>query len=469
MFDTVIQSIFSAAFLASILRVATPILLPSLGALLSDRAGVINIGLEGIMLSSAFTGVIFSAYAQTWFGPETGLMIGPWLGLAMGVLVGVLMALLLAFFHLRLKADLILSGIAINILGSAGTVAIMYELTGDRGNTSTLPSLVIPFIQLPEFINDIPVIGPFVFQILDNQSAMTWIAFIAVFLVAFLLYRTPFGMHLRAAGENPEAAASVGIPVQRTRYIALMLSGLMAGLGGIHMSMGYLSLFQRDMTSGRGFIALATPLLGGNNPYGTMAASLVFGFFDALANRIGSLQIPSQLPQMIPYVATVMALVVYALQTRQSQRLKALRAAEGEGFNAEYWRILQRLSVLHVLQAMVAVIGIIITASLVAAPNGFGGPDVANPLALVIGAVSVVLIGVNLPFVRRVETIPQRVWLSAAATVLSLGVYLALFLALLVEIAPAVIAGFVVSVLVWLLFGGFNLVRETRLTRPAGG
>lgn len=469
MFDTVIQSIFSAAFLASILRVATPILLPSLGALLSDRAGVINIGLEGIMLVSAFTGVVFSAYAQTWFGQETGLVIGPWLGLLMGVIVSILMALLLAFFHLRLKADLILSGIAINILGSAGTVAIMYELTGDRGNTSTLPSLVIPFIQLPEFINDIPVIGPFIFQILDNQSAMTWIAFISVFLVAFLLYRTPFGMHLRAAGENPEAAASVGIPVQRTRYIALMLSGLLAGLGGIHMSMGYLSLFQRDMTSGRGFIALATPLLGGNNPYGTMAASLVFGFFDALASRIGSLQIPSQLPQMVPYVATVMALVVYALQTRQSQRLKALRAAEGEGFNARYWRILQRLSVLHVLQAMVAVIGIIITVSLFTAPNGFGGPDVANPLGLVIGVASLALIGVNLPFVRRVETIPQRVWLSAVATVLSLGLYLTLFLALLMEVAPAVIGGLVVSALVWLGFGGFNLVREVGFIRPATG
>lgn len=468
MFDTIIQSIFSAAFLASILRVATPILLPSLGALISDRAGVINIGLEGMMLVSAFTGVIFSAYAQTWFGTETGLIIGPWLGLVMGLVVAALMALLLAFFHLRLKANLILSGIAISLLGSAGTVAIMYELTGDRGNTSTLPSLVIPFIQLPEFINNIPVIGPFFFQIFDNQSAMTWIAFIMVFLVAFMLYRTPFGVHLRAAGENPEAAASVGIPVKRTRYIALLLSGLLAGLGGIHMSMGYLSLFQRDMTAGRGYIALATPLLGGNTPYGTMAASLVFGFFDALSNRLGSLQIPSQLPQMIPYVATVMALVVYALQTRQSQRLKALRAAEGEGFNAQYWRILQRLSVLHVLQAMVAIIGIIITVSVIAAPNGFGGPDVANPLGLMIGVASVVLIGMNLPFVRRVETIPQRIWLSAIATVLSLGAYLTLFLALLMEVPVALIAGVILSAVVWLAFGGLNLVRGDALKTAAG-
>ena len=467
MFETVIQSIFSAAFLASILRVATPILLPSLGALISDRAGVINIGLEGTMLTAAFTGVVFSAYAQIWFGAQTGLLVGPWLGLLMGVLVAMLMASLLALFHLRLKADLILSGIAINILGSAGTVAIMYELTGDRGNTSTLASLVIPFIQLPPFINQIPVIGPFIYQVFNNQSAMTWVAFIAVFVVAFMLYRTPFGMHLRAAGENPEAAASVGIPVQRTRFLALIISGLLAGLGGIHMSMGYLSLFQRDMTAGRGFIALATPLLGGNNPYGTMAASLVFGFFDALANRIGSLQIPSQLPQMIPYVATVMALVVYALQTRQSQRLRALRAAEGEGFNAAYWRILQRLSVLHVLQAMVAVIGVIITISLVAAPNGFGGAATAYPLALAIGAISLGLIGINLPFIRRVESIPRRLWLSAAATVISLGLYLALFLSLLAAPLAAVLAGLALSAIVWALLGGWSLRRQLPTVSPA--
>jgi len=158
LFQSVLEGIFSAAFLASILRVTTPILLPSLGALISDRAGVINIGLEGIMLISAFTGVVFSSYAQDWWGVTTGEAVGPWLGLAMGVLMGILTALLLGFFHLRLKANLILSGIAINFLGQAATVAIMFELTGDRGNTKgSLNSLKMPFIQLPEFLNDIPV------------------------------------------------------------------------------------------------------------------------------------------------------------------------------------------------------------------------------------------------------------------------------------------------------------------------
>ncbi|MBX3082910.1 MAG: ABC transporter permease [Anaerolineae bacterium] len=452
-----IQSIFSAAFIASILRVTTPILLPSLGALISDRAGVINIGLEGIMLSSAFTGVVFSAYAQQWFGQQTGLLIGPWLGLLMGVLVAMLMALLLAIFHLRFKTDLILSGVALNILGSAGTVAIMYELTGDRGNTSTLASLEIPFIQLPTFIKSIPFIGQFIFDVFSNQSAMTWIAFLAVFVIWFLMYRTPFGMHLRAVGENPSAAESVGIPVQRTRYAALILSGVLAGLGGIHMSMGYLTLFQRDMTSGRGFIALATPLLGNNNPVGTMVASLIFGLFGALETRLGSLQIPSMLTQMIPYVATVMSLAIYALQTRQTLRVRALRAAEGEGFNAAFWRYVQRLSLLHVLLAMVAVIGIIIAVSLFTAPNGFGGEETAHPLSLLTAFVSVALIALNFPFVRRVEDIRRQIWVSLTATVVSLTVYLGLFLTLFLAPVIAFVAAFLVALVIWAVLGGLPL------------
>lgn len=459
MLEGVIQGIFSAAFLATILRVTTPILLPSLGALISGRAGVTNIGLEGTMLSAAFTGVIVSAYSQQWFGPETGQAIGPWLGLVSGVVVAMLMALLLAVFHLRFKADLTLASLAINILGSAGTVAIMFELTGDRGNTSTLASLQVPFIQLPEFIKDIPVIGAPFFEIFDNQSAMTWVAFISVFVVWFLMYRTPFGFHLRATGENPSAAESVGIPVQRMRYQALLLSGFFAGLGGIHLSMGYLSLFQRDMTSGRGFIALATPLLGGGNPYGTMGASLVFGFFDALAIRIGTLQIPSQLPQMVPFVATVLALVIYALQTRQSQLIRALKASQ-TGYTPGYWGALQRVSLLHVTLITIAVIGILISASMIAAPKGFGG-DSSLPIALGIAVISVAIMAVNLPFIAKVDTIRQKVWYSGAAAAVTLGLYLTLFLLLFQPLAIALVGGLLLAVVVWIVLGGISLARAT--------
>lgn len=458
MFENVINGIFSAAFLAAILRVTTPILLPSLGALLSEKAGVINIGLEGMMLSSAFTGVIVSAYAQDWFGVEAGLAIGPWLGLILGVTVSVLLSILLAFFHLNLKGDLILSGIALNVLGSSATVAIMFELTGDRGNTSTLSSLQMPFIQLPEFINDIPIFGAFIFGVFDNQSVMTWIALISVGLVTYFMYRTPLGMHLRAVGENPEAAASVGINVKRIQYFALAVSGMFAGLGGIHMGMGYLNLFQRDMTAGRGFIALVTPALGGGTPFGTMAASGIFGFFDALGIRIGSLEIPSQLPQSVPYFATIMALVIYALQRRIAERVSKMSTTSVDGFDASFWKSIQRISTLHMLLIMAAVIGLITSGSILAAPNGFGGAETAVPIGLAIGVISIVLFAVSLPFVTDILRIHKQASISAVVTTISLGLYMTLFFTLFFEVVIALVVGLVLSGFVWLMIGGRHIL-----------
>ena len=459
MFDNVIDGIFSAVFVAAILRVTTPILLPSLGALISEKAGVLNIGLEGMMLSSAFTGVVVSAYAQDWFGQSTGEAIGPWLGLLLGVCVSLLLSFVLALFHLDLKGDLFLSGIALNIFGSSATVAIMYELTGDRGNTSTLASLQMPFIQLPEFINDIPLVGGFIFGVFDNQSVMTWLAFIAVFVVGFFLYRMPIGMHLRAVGENPEAAASVGINVKRIRYMALLISGFFAGLGGIHMSMGYLQLFQRDMTNGRGFIALVTPSLGGGTPVGTMVASSIFGFFDALGIRMGSLEIPAQLPQSIPYFATVLALVIYALQRRISQRVSEMRTASGATFDAVFWRAIQRISIMHMLLMMFAVIGVVSGGAILAAPNGFGGAEAAVPVGLLIGAASIALFLIGLPFVRDIFSIQRNWQASALVTVLSLGVYLTIFLSLFLALPLALALGLVASAAVWAVIGGRVLMR----------
>ena len=459
MFENVIDGIFSAVFLAAILRVTTPILLPSLGALISEKAGVLNIGLEGMMLSSAFTGVVVSAYAQDWFGAEAGASVGPWLGLLLGVCVSLLLSFVLALFHLDLKGDLFLSGIALNIFGSSATVAIMFELTGDRGNTSTLASLQMPFIQLPEFINDIPLVGGFIFGVFDNQSVMTWLAFIAVFVVSFFLYRMPIGMHLRAVGENPEAAASVGINVKRIRYMALLISGFFAGLGGIHMSMGYLQLFQRDMTNGRGFIALVTPSLGGGTPVGTMVASSIFGFFDALGIRMGSLEIPSQLPQSIPYFATVLALVIYALQRRISQRVSEMRTASGAEFDAEFWRAIQRISIMHMLLMMFAVIGLVSGGAILSAPNGFGGADAALPAGVAIGLASLALFVMGLPFVSDIFRIQKRWRESAAVTIVSLGAYLTIFLSLFFGLPVAVVAGVAVGAGLWFVIGGRVLMR----------
>ncbi|MFQ3535410.1 MAG: ABC transporter permease [Aggregatilineales bacterium] len=304
--ENILSSIFSATYLAAILRISTPLLLPSLAALISVKAGTINIGLEGIMLIAAFTGATVG-----------GLLQNALIGVLAGLLAATLTALLLAIFHLSLRGDLILGGIAINILGSAATVALGYQLGGARAGGLSLPPISLPDLTLP-FLRELPLFGEVLDVAIGRQNILTWGALLSAFGVAFVLYRLPFGVHLRAVGENEQAAASVGIRVRRVRYTALLLSGLLAGLGGVYMSMGYLNSFSRDMTAGRGYIALVIPALGGYTPLGTLVAALLFGAFAALETRLGSLDVPSQLPQMIPYLATLIALSFYAWRRRRA-------------------------------------------------------------------------------------------------------------------------------------------------------
>jgi simple sugar transport system permease protein len=312
--DVVIRGILSPLFIASVIRISTPIILPALGGLLSDLAGVINIALEGIMLLSAFTGVVVSAYSGN-----------IWIGVLAGIVVGILYSLILALFHLYLSTDIILAGIALNIMAAGGTIFLLYILTGDKGNSSSLASGAVPNVHIP-IIEDIPWLG----TILSGHNIFTYMAFIFTFLVWVFLYKTPLGTHLRAVGENPEAASTVGINVKRTQTIAIGLSGFFAALGGLSLSMAYLTLFQNNMTAGRGFIALAAIYLGGRTPLGTMLASIVFGFADALANQFGSLDIPSQWVQTIPYFATILALILYSFRRQAQQRERMRRFQQGD-------------------------------------------------------------------------------------------------------------------------------------------
>jgi simple sugar transport system permease protein len=303
-FDVVLRSIFSAAFLASVLRISTPLILPALGGLITDLSGAVNIALEGIMLTSAFTGVVVSAYSGSVF-----------LGVLAGVASGVLISFVLGWFHLHLETNIILAGIAINILATGGTIFLLYVLTGDKGNSQSLASGRVPNINIP-LIQDIPFLG----RVISGQHIFVWLAFILTWLVSIYLYRTPWGTHLRAVGENPQAAETMGINVKRTRMIALLISGFLASFGGMTMSMAYLTIFQREMTAGRGFIALAAVYLGGRKPWGTLLAAILFGFADALSHQLGSLRIPSQLVQTIPYIVTILALVIYNLREQAVKR-----------------------------------------------------------------------------------------------------------------------------------------------------
>ena len=291
--------IFTTDFFYSIFRVTTPLLFASMGAVISDVAGVPNIALEGMMLIAAFAGMFFSYFF------ESALM-----GLLFALLFAVLCAGVLAFFTLYYKTNIILGGIAINSLASGGTIFFLYLAAHDKGTSVSLPSKVLPNVNIP-LIQDIPVIGPAI----SGHNVLTYLAVAAAIFTFFLLKRTSLGWHIRAVGEKREAADSVGISVEKTQAIALILSGLMCGFGGAFMSMGYVSWFSRDMVSGRGWIALAAEAMGLQHPLGTAATSLLFGVADALSNAVATLGWPSDLVKTIPYCATLAGLAVFSIRT----------------------------------------------------------------------------------------------------------------------------------------------------------
>ena len=305
----VLQVIGSADFLYSVLRLSTPILLATMAVLVSDRAGVTNISIEGSMLFAALMGVVGSAYTGNCY-----------LGLLTAILAGMAFALLLAFFHLKLRTNLILSCIALNSMASGLTVFILFMLTGDRGVSTALRSVDLPKLELP-LISKIPFVG----QVLSGQNVLTYIAILTVIVVAVLLYKTKLGTYIRAVGENPQAVETAGYPANRIRFYALLISGAIAGMGGAFMSMAYVSGFTKDMVSGRGFIALAAEAMGRGNPLWSALSSLLFGFADSLANNLQVLGIPSDIARMFPYVLTIIALSVYAARSGKQRKARKAR------------------------------------------------------------------------------------------------------------------------------------------------
>jgi ABC-type uncharacterized transport system permease subunit len=308
--NPLLKSIFSTQFGYAIFRVMTPLLFPALGVAISELSGSINIAMEGTMLICAFVGVMVSAL--------TGSLL---LALVSGVAAGVAMGAILGYFHLRLKADNILAAIALNLFAQGITIFFLFILTGDKGISSGLKSLVFPQVNIP-LVKSIPVLG----SILSGHNIMTYGAGLAVLFFFILVFKTPLGLRIRAVGQNPDAAESVGIDVSRTRMYALMLSGFFGSLGGLYLSMGYVSWFARDMTAGRGWIAIAAATLGGHMPLGTFLASLLFGAVNALAIYLASLQIPSELITLIPYAATVIALTIYSAQALKKRTRKVAQA-----------------------------------------------------------------------------------------------------------------------------------------------
>ena len=296
MLDNVLELIFSASFVFSVLRLTTPILLATLSSVISERAGVGNITMEGTMLISAFVGVLISS----WTGSA-------WVGFAAAVLSGALTGYILSYIIFKMKVNDILAGLSINLLGSGGTVFLLYALTGVRGISSSLSSKVMPSIEIP-LIKEIPVLG----KIISGHNVITYMAFASAFIVWLILFKTKIGLRIRAVGENPDAAKSVGISVFKTKTTALVIAGVLSGMGGAYMSMGYVSWFVKNITAGRGWIGIAAAAMSGQHPVLGMLSALLFGTADAVSNTLQTINLPSQLVLMIPYVVTIIAMCFYA-------------------------------------------------------------------------------------------------------------------------------------------------------------
>ena len=298
----ILKFLIQPDFLFSIIIITAPILLATLAALIAEKAGVTNIGLEGIMMISALFGALGGYWFKSWF---SGMMLAA----AIGILIGIIMA----FFSLNLKTDIILSGIAVNMIGGGGTIFLLYAFTKERGNTASLSSTqtLIPTVNIP-LLKDIPFIG----DVLSGHSFLTYLSFLLVLAVWILLYKTPLGLNIRAVGEDENAAKSVGVSVIKIKYIALAISGFLAGLGGAFMSMYYSQSFNSGMVAGRGFIALAAEAMGKSEPLGAMLSSLLFGLAQALRSKVSGIQnTGSYLVSSIPYVVTIVGLFIYAAGT----------------------------------------------------------------------------------------------------------------------------------------------------------
>lgn len=314
--ENILNNILSPQFIFTILRVATPLVFASMAALVVRKGGIMCIAFESIMLFSALVGVVGSAYSQNLF-----------VGLLSGILAGMAIAAIFAYFVLVLKSNPVLTGLALNIFGSGGTVFLLFLLTGNKGTSSALLSLRFPNLHIP-IIRDIPILG----QIVSGHNVLTYVSLFSVFAVYILIYKTTLGLRIRSVGENPQAAESVGIKVVRTQVIALLIGGFIASLGGLYISMGYLPFFTRDMISGRGFIGIAAQNLGGGVPLFTLIAALFFGTADALSNVFQTLQIPAEFMQMLPYVVTLIGLMFVGGGKRDSKlKTEKLNAIKNEG------------------------------------------------------------------------------------------------------------------------------------------
>lgn len=286
------------------IRGSTPILFAALAAVITQQANIINIGTEGIMLTGAFTAVTVSFFTGSWIA-----------AIIAAIMAGVLMALIMAVANIKYGADICAVGTAINMLALAVTKFGIQQFLGTAGSFTSPDIAPIPKIHIKAFESNQYLNGIF-----NNWSLMEVFGIVLVFVIAFFLYRTAWGLRLRSVGRFPEAAETAGINVTKMKYQVMVLSGVLGGLAGAHLSIGYSQMFTENMTNGRGFMGVAAMFFGGANPITAWLGCLLFGFTDTVGGRLQAYGWPSQFILMLPYIITVAVLAISLWQGKVRER-----------------------------------------------------------------------------------------------------------------------------------------------------
>ncbi|PZO75699.1 MAG: ABC transporter permease [Mesorhizobium amorphae] len=300
----VLTSLLNVALLVATLRTTVPILLVALGGSFTTKAGIFNIGLEGQMLAGAF----FAVLGSIWTGSA-------WGGVLCGVAAALVLSLIFALLVVSFRANEVVVGLALNILVGGMTISLMKAFFGTRGSIVGQGIVGLPKVQIP-YARD--VLGSWA-PLISGYTPLVYVAFVSVPLLVLFYRRTRLGLHLRVVGEKPEAAEALGISITRTRYTASLLCGLFAGLAGAHLSLGYITMFTENMSSGRGFMAVAILIFSNGDPWRVIAGCLLFGFADAFSLRLQTFGYPSYLILAVPYLVALAAL--FALSYRARPRL----------------------------------------------------------------------------------------------------------------------------------------------------
>lgn len=302
-------NLFTVGLFQQMLRSATPVGLAAMGGLMTEHAGIMNIGMDGMILMGAFTAVSVS-----W------LMGSAWLGLLAAILVGILVGLFFALFVVKFKSDEFIIGTALNILAGGLTVFLLrslFQVKGTFQGTPDRPVVGLPRVNLG-ILAKIPVIGP----ILDGSSVFILLTWLLVLVMWVFVYRTPWGFWIRAAGEKPDTLRTAGINPERMKWLSSVICGGFCGLAGAQLALGNVTLFSEGMSNSRGYVAFACVIFGAANPGKAYLAALMFGFFDALGYRLQDYNINANLTSTIPYVITVVMMVYVVVRSQRRLSVK---------------------------------------------------------------------------------------------------------------------------------------------------